>query len=527
MRFFTSHCALFFTLLIAGALCWAGPPEDTDTQLKAGRAKGAETAPSPDSEKLFRQGMTQFKGESGTKNLVAAAKLFRAAAELGHSKAQFNLAVCLENGTGVKKDAAEAWKWYQKAADQGDSAAQFNLGLMYSRGESMPQDQDAAAKWFGLAAAKGHAKAQLALGRMYNAGLGVKKDPAIAEKLIRDAAAQGLEQAKLELAKLNRTQLPADRNKAIATGPKSAEAYYNRAAAWLEQGEFEKAVEDSSRSIELNPQEARSFCLRSEAKEALGDATGSQKDARWALILGPQPPLGMAVAVSPDVMVREERALKALLAKDLPETRSQLAAVRHTHAFAILDQSQIKPGKEALEEAVAYAKSATVLEPENASHWFLTGLLFRKLAELDERAAAMAEQALRQAVEVDPEHAASWLELGLMMAAQDRVRESMMALEKSLENDPARTALAATGLLCAMYALNDEGFRGIDFFQELYASNPEISALGVGAAIMFNYLGDREAALDQARDVMLIEEAGTPEHAYAKKLVNEWEGEKP
>ena len=106
---------------------------------------------------------------------------------------------------------------------------------------------------------------------------------------------------------------------------------------------------------------------------------------------------------------------------------------------------------------MAYARSAAVLEPANAGHHYLTGLLFRELADKDERAAAMAEQALRQAVEMAPDHAASWLVLGLMMVDQQRGREAMTALEKSLESDPARTACQATGLLCAIYALNDEG----------------------------------------------------------------------
>lgn len=202
MRFFTSPRALFCTLLLTAPLCRAGPLEDADANLKAGRAKGAEAAPSAESDRLYRQGIAQIDGKSGAKDYIEAAKHFRAAAELGHPKAQFNLAVLLEKGTGVKQDVAEALKWYQKAADQGDSAAQFNLGLKYFNGEGVPQNQVTAAKWMNLAAAKGHAKAQLVLGRMYNAGLGVGKNPAVAEKLIRDAAAQGLEQAKLELAKL-------------------------------------------------------------------------------------------------------------------------------------------------------------------------------------------------------------------------------------------------------------------------------------------------------------------------------------
>jgi hypothetical protein len=34
------------------------------------------------------------------------------------------------------------------------------------------------------------------------------------------------------------------------------------------------------------------------------------------------------------------------------------------------------------------------------------------------------------------------------------------------------------------------------------AGNAEVSALGVGSAIMLDYLGDREAAIGQARDIM-------------------------
>ena len=85
----------------------------------------------------------------------------------------------------------------------------------------------------------------------------------------------------------------------------------------------------------------------------------------------------------------------------------------------------------------------------------------------------------------------------------------------------------AVGPLCAEYAANDEGYRGVDFFEAQYAANPEVSALGVGRAIMLNYCGDRKEALSQARDILLIEEAGTPEHDYAAKLVAEGEGAKP
>ena len=48
-------------------------------------------------------------------------------AEQGDAKAQFNLAVMYENGTGLKKNREEAIKWYLKAAEQGHESAKTRL----------------------------------------------------------------------------------------------------------------------------------------------------------------------------------------------------------------------------------------------------------------------------------------------------------------------------------------------------------------------------------------------------------------
>ncbi|WP_395719212.1 tetratricopeptide repeat protein [Prosthecobacter sp.] len=319
----------------------------------------------------------------------------------------------------------------------------------------------------------------------------------------------------------------ADFNSAIKTNPEHAKAYRNRAGGWLAMGEAEKAAADATRCLELLPSESRAYRIRAEARRALGDEAGAEEDVEHAMILGPQPPLGMAAWVSTEVKKRDEAALKTVLEDGSPENRVKLAVARHDRAFAILDSPHREPEPSELEEAVAYARSATILEPENAAHWFLTGVLYRELAAFDERALPMAEKMLTQAVDVDEEHAAAWLELGMLLAEQDRGMEAIAALERTLELDPARTGAEVVGRLCALYAANDEGFRGVDFFEEQFAANPEVSGLAVGRALMLDYMGDREAALSQARDVLLLEEPGTTEHAYAAKLVAEWEGGAP
>lgn len=50
--------------------------------------------------------------------------MYRKAARQEHILAQYNLAVCLELGRGVKKDLEKAVKWYKKAAEQGDEDAE-------------------------------------------------------------------------------------------------------------------------------------------------------------------------------------------------------------------------------------------------------------------------------------------------------------------------------------------------------------------------------------------------------------------
>ena len=47
-------------------------------------------------------------------------------AEQGDAHAQFKLAICYENGDGVKRDLGKAKELYEKAAKQGHKGAQFH-----------------------------------------------------------------------------------------------------------------------------------------------------------------------------------------------------------------------------------------------------------------------------------------------------------------------------------------------------------------------------------------------------------------
>ena len=59
------------------------------------------------------------------------------------------------NGENVPQDYAEAAKWYRKAAERGHAKSQFGLALMYEKGWGVPKDDVQAHTWSNLAALTG------------------------------------------------------------------------------------------------------------------------------------------------------------------------------------------------------------------------------------------------------------------------------------------------------------------------------------------------------------------------------------
>ena len=56
-----------------------------------------------------------------------------------------------------------------------------------------------------------------------------------------------------------------DYTKAIELNPQHANAYHNRGLAWSKKGDRDKAIEDYNKAIELNPQYADAYNNRGNA----------------------------------------------------------------------------------------------------------------------------------------------------------------------------------------------------------------------------------------------------------------------
>ncbi len=131
-----------------------------------------------------------------TTNAPLALRWLTAAADRGLVEAQSELASSYSDGGppgtlswGTPKDLVEAANWYRKAAEQGDVYASAMLGAIHSSGEGVPTNKVEAAKWYRKAADQGDRVAQSSLGEMYLHGEGVPTNTTEGLRLIELAVA--------------------------------------------------------------------------------------------------------------------------------------------------------------------------------------------------------------------------------------------------------------------------------------------------------------------------------------------------
>ena len=112
----------------------------------------AQEEGSAEAQVWFERALSLDIGAAGAPDSVQAFAAMRRAADLGHTRAAFNVAVMLDSGRGASRDVAQAAIWYARAAAGGDRRAAFNLGQLYEGGEGVPANVELARGWYAAAA---------------------------------------------------------------------------------------------------------------------------------------------------------------------------------------------------------------------------------------------------------------------------------------------------------------------------------------------------------------------------------------
>jgi hypothetical protein len=145
----------------------------------------------------FELGVHYANGSGGVrKDMARAVSWYARAAESGYDPAQYNLALCYLDGTGVARDQRKAFEWFQKAAELGHAKAQYNAGVCYYFGEGTAEDINKAVYWFAKSAEQRNADAQFNLAMLYLNGEGVQEDVTKALFWFNQAVRNGHSKAK-------------------------------------------------------------------------------------------------------------------------------------------------------------------------------------------------------------------------------------------------------------------------------------------------------------------------------------------
>jgi TPR repeat protein len=183
--------------------------------------------------------MLLWNGQGIEKDVLAAIKYFKLAADSGLSGAQYGLGVALWSGQGVAQDVSEAVRLLRLAAEQGHLQAQLNMGMALMSEEEVPTNTnknsvhpwEEGVRWLQAAAAQGatDAKVQLAVAMMK--GRGVAMDLQQALVLLREAAEDGNAEAQNNLGAmyLHGHGIPVDREQGLGFFIMAADQGHGRA----------------------------------------------------------------------------------------------------------------------------------------------------------------------------------------------------------------------------------------------------------------------------------------------------------
>jgi tetratricopeptide (TPR) repeat protein len=264
-----------------------------------------------------------------------------------------------------------------------------------------------------------------------------------------------------------------DFSKAIELDPKSALAYHNRGAAYLEKGDYENAISDFTKALEIDPKDAEVFCERGIAYRKKGEYDLAFSDFNRALEINPR--FGDGAAYN---------------------SRGNAYSDKGDYERALSD----------------YAK-AIEINSNVAMYYYNRARAYSHMGRLDQSISDYTK-----AIEVDPEYSKAYCNRGTVYEKRGQYNQAISDYNKTLEITP-KDDLAYYGR-GRVYSARAQYDRAVSDYSKALEINPEGGDVYWGRAVAYYYMTEYDKSWKDLRQTEKLGCQITPEsiNEFRKKL---------
>ena len=272
--------------------------------------------------------------------------------------------------------------------------------------------------------------------------------------------------------------------KAIELNPNSAEPFKYRAAAYYSKGDFDLAVQDYNKAVELNPNDPNTIYGRGVAYFNRGDYDRAIENYNKAIALSPQ-----------DAKIFYNRGLafysKGVFDRAI-EDYNRALEINPEYAEAFHNRGNVFDEQRKHERAIEDYDKAIELNPNYALAYSNRGAAYGRIGNFDR-----AVEDFSRAIEINPNLATSYFNRGSIYYLKNKFDEAFADFTKTIELSPTSAlAFASRGVIYSRRGNYEQAIRD---FSKAIEINPQDAQSYYNRAVAFEKIGNMEKSQEDRR----------------------------
>ncbi len=278
-------------------------------------------------------------------------------------------------------------------------------------------------------------------------------------------------------------------NKALEINPRDANAYFNRGLAYHNKGQYDQAISDYTKALEINPGFAEAYNNRGFTCGLKGQFDQAISD------------LNKALEINPSFALAYNNRGWAYLAKDqLDQAISDLnKALEINPKFDLpyYNRGMVYAKKKQYDEAISEYTKALEINPRKAEAYISRGFAYHNKGQYDQ-----AISDYTKSLEINPNYALAYNNRGWAYLAKDQFDQAISDLNKALEINP-RNAQAHFNRGIAYLHKGQYG-NAISDFSKALEMNPKLAEAYINRGAAHEHKGEYDQAISDYNRVLEI-----------------------